>query len=283
MMINIKSLQAKLLNIAKIEGLDYQLMINRYAGEQFLVRLSQSHYADKFIFKGGSLLAYIIDTDRRTKDLDFTIKEVGNDVTHITQIIKGVLNTDLNDGLIWGETIGSLLSHPDMDQPGVRVYCHFLLGKMRGKIQLDMALGLPIGTTAITLKRIRYKDLPLIGPDVTIYTYSKELVFAEKLQIAMYRRENNTRMRDYYDMYKLIHYDLDKTLFRNCFNETCVNRAFPIANELQFSDNEFTELQKYWSAFLNKSRHIEAPKDIKEIVSKVNEKLKFCLPQIDKL
>ncbi len=54
MPINIKSLQGRLLNIAREKKLDFQMLLNRLAAEQFLYRLSQSSHVDKFVFKGGS-------------------------------------------------------------------------------------------------------------------------------------------------------------------------------------------------------------------------------------
>ena len=76
MPVNIASLHAKLLNISRAKRIDLQLLINRLASEQFLYRLSLSPYAEKFIFKGGSLLTYLIESDRKTKDLDFSIKQM---------------------------------------------------------------------------------------------------------------------------------------------------------------------------------------------------------------
>ena len=54
MPINIKSLQGRLLNITREKKLDFQMLLNRLAAEQFLYRLSQSSHVDKFVFKGGS-------------------------------------------------------------------------------------------------------------------------------------------------------------------------------------------------------------------------------------
>ena len=73
MSINIESLQAKLLVLAKEQKIDFQVILNRFGTEQFLARLSQSSNAEQFIFKGGSLLMYMIETDRKTRDIDFSI------------------------------------------------------------------------------------------------------------------------------------------------------------------------------------------------------------------
>ena len=73
MPINIKSLQARLVIVAREKKLEHQNLFNRFGVEQFLERLSRSSVARKFVFKGGTLLAYLIETDRKTRDLDFSV------------------------------------------------------------------------------------------------------------------------------------------------------------------------------------------------------------------
>lgn len=58
MPINLKSLHGRLLNVAREKGIEFQLLLHRLGAEQFLFRLSQSPYKDKFVFKGGTLLSY---------------------------------------------------------------------------------------------------------------------------------------------------------------------------------------------------------------------------------
>jgi hypothetical protein len=141
MNMNTASLHAKLLSIARKDRIEFQLLLNRFGAEQFLARLSQSSYVDKFIFKGGALLAYLIDTARKTKDLDFTISQLSNQVEEVTAVIQTVLKIQMDVCVSWSKIEGSPLTHPDMPSPGVRTICHFLVGKMRGHVQIDMAIG----------------------------------------------------------------------------------------------------------------------------------------------
>ena len=92
MTVNIASLRARLLNISKEKKIDLQFLLNRLGAEQFLYRLSQSPHAEKFIFKGGSLLTYLIESERKTKDLDFSIREISNQVDETVKIIRSVLD-----------------------------------------------------------------------------------------------------------------------------------------------------------------------------------------------
>ena len=115
MPVNIASLHAKLLNISRAQKVDIQLLLNRLAAEQFLYRLSLSPYAQKFIFKGGSLLTYLIESDRKTKDLDFSIKQMKNQVEDIVKITRSILDIAVDDGIDWKKTDGAPLVHPEMD------------------------------------------------------------------------------------------------------------------------------------------------------------------------
>ena len=47
------SVRARLLNLAKAEGSNFNQVLVRYALERFLYRLSQSAHADRFVLKGA--------------------------------------------------------------------------------------------------------------------------------------------------------------------------------------------------------------------------------------
>ncbi len=76
-MSNAMSLKAKLRNIAKNKNIPAQVVLQNYMFERFLVRLSQSEYKNKFVLKGGMLVAAIVGLDSRaTMDLDATLKNM---------------------------------------------------------------------------------------------------------------------------------------------------------------------------------------------------------------
>ncbi|MCF0216124.1 MAG: nucleotidyl transferase AbiEii/AbiGii toxin family protein [Fibrobacteraceae bacterium] len=67
------SIREKLLNIAKSQKTDYQVILIRYFHERFLFRLSQSKYCKHFYLKGGALFyAYEKLLARPTMDVDST-------------------------------------------------------------------------------------------------------------------------------------------------------------------------------------------------------------------
>lgn len=69
------SLKAKIRSIAKQKNIPAQVILQNYMFERLLVRLSNSDYTEKFILKGGMLVAAIVGLDNRaTMDLDTTLK-----------------------------------------------------------------------------------------------------------------------------------------------------------------------------------------------------------------
>ena len=50
------SIRARLLNLAKIEGIDFQLIIIRFLHERLLYRISVSDYSQQLILKGGAFI-----------------------------------------------------------------------------------------------------------------------------------------------------------------------------------------------------------------------------------
>ena len=60
------SLKAKIRNLAKKNNISAQVVLQNYMFERFLERVSKSEYKDKFILKGGMLVAAIVGLDSRS-------------------------------------------------------------------------------------------------------------------------------------------------------------------------------------------------------------------------
>lgn len=62
-------------NLSKKNSANAQILMRNYMMERFLERISLSEYKDKFILKGGVLVAAMVGLSARsTMDLDTTIK-----------------------------------------------------------------------------------------------------------------------------------------------------------------------------------------------------------------
>jgi len=65
------SVTARLRNIARNKGIDFEFVLRRYAIERLLYRLSLSPYRDRFVLKGAMLFtAWTGDPFRPTRDVD---------------------------------------------------------------------------------------------------------------------------------------------------------------------------------------------------------------------
>ena len=63
------SLKAKIRNIAKQKNIPAQVILQNYMFERLLVRLSASEYKEKFVLKGGMLVAATEFLPMRTRVL----------------------------------------------------------------------------------------------------------------------------------------------------------------------------------------------------------------------
>lgn len=108
----------------------------------------------------------------------------------------------------------------------------------------------------------------------SLLVYPPETVFAEKLQIALKKAGRNTRMKDYYDLSKLIEHALDPKKLKKCIQEVLTNRGMPLTTQILFQDEDSMRLQTYWEHFLKRENMTTAPLQINEIINKVNVYLK---------
>ena len=68
--------------------------------ERFLARLSQSEYRDKFIIKGGMLIASIVGLDTRsTMDLDTTLKGLPLTEEKVLEAVDVINKIEFHDGV----------------------------------------------------------------------------------------------------------------------------------------------------------------------------------------
>ena len=71
-------------NLSKKKSADAQIFMRSYMMERFLERISVSKYQDKFILKGGMLVAAMVGLDARaTMDIDATIKKMESIKAHL--------------------------------------------------------------------------------------------------------------------------------------------------------------------------------------------------------
>lgn len=92
---NETALKDRLKIIAKEKGLTFNEIWKQFLLERFLARLSRSKHQEKFIFKGGLLLAQYIVIGRETIDADFLMRRLKSEVPSIQSAFIDIISIDL--------------------------------------------------------------------------------------------------------------------------------------------------------------------------------------------
>lgn len=163
-------------NLSKDKSADAQILMRNYMMERFLERISLSEYRDKFILKGGMLVAAMVGLDARsTMDIDATVKGATVGIEEVENMIASIISVPVDDGVEFRvKRISEIMD--EAEYPGIR----------------------------ISMEEVRYSfKLMLEDRSIEIWAYNLETVLAEKLETVVSRATTNTRMRDFYDLHIL--------------------------------------------------------------------------------
>ena len=186
-------------NLSREKSADAQLLMRNYMMERFLERISLSEYRDKFILKGGMLVAAMVGLDARsTMDLDATVKGANVNVEEIENLISAIVSVPIDDSVKFQlKSISEIMD--EAEYPGIRVSMTTTFDGVVTPLKIDISTG-----DAITPREVRYSfKLMLEDRSIDIWAYNLETVLAEKLETIITRTTTNTRMRDFYDLHIL--------------------------------------------------------------------------------
>ena len=194
------SLKAKIRNIAKQKNIPAQVILQNYMFERLLVRLSASEYKEKFVLKGGMLVAAIVGLDNRaTMDLDTTLKNLPLTPEAIRSALEQVCSIPSDDGVTFEIGTISPIREDDI-YGGYRVMLNAKFDTLLTPLSIDVSTG-----DVITPHAVRHAFSEIFSEDKSyeLWAYNIETVLAEKIETILRRGVFNTRPRDYYDMYIL--------------------------------------------------------------------------------
>ena len=242
-------------NLSREKSADAQLLMRNYMMERFLERISLSEYRDKFILKGGMLVAAMVGLDARsTMDLDATVKGANVNVEDIENLISAIVSVPIDDGVKFQlKSISEIMD--EAEYPGIRVSMTTTFDGVVTPLKIDISTG-----DAITPREVRYSfKLMLEDRSIDIWAYNLETVLAEKLETIITRTTTNTRMRDFYDIYILdqLHGNtLNRQTLHDALLATAKKRgterhlaeAMDVLNEVESSP----VMQKLWESYRRK-------------------------------
>ena len=197
---NKDSITQKLRNKAKELDLNYNLVLSKFFFDEFLKLISISVYRENFMLKGGMLLTYSLGVQNRsTQDIDFLVKGFPIETVKLKKFLEEILG-DTNKKDIWFEINGTAEEIRAEDEyGGIRFHLIGHLANIRIPFSIDIATGDPI----YPLPRLeRYSTI--LGDNIELNMYPLETVLSEKLQTILTRAENNSRSKDFYDIYAIL-------------------------------------------------------------------------------
>ena len=250
-MSNAMSLKAKIRNIAKQKNIPAQVILQNYMFERLLVRLSASEYKDKFVLKGGMLVAAIVGLDNRaTMDMDTTLKNLPLTPEAIRKALENVCSIVFDDGVVFEIGTISPIREDDI-YGGYRVMLNAKFDTLLTPLSIDVSTG-----DAITPHAVQYNFSEIFDDEKSydLWAYNIETVMAEKVETILRRGIFNTRPRDFYDAYILTTTQkFDKDTFAEALSATASHRG----TTQQISDvpsilhniEESPELKKMWDKY----------------------------------
>lgn len=276
------SIHQRLLNLARAKNRPLNELLQYYAIERFLFRLGTLPVREQFVLKGAQMLKVWTGQtlSRPTMDIDL-LGRFNNKIENLEEIVRLCCVVEIEDGVIFDpKTISSERIKKDAKYQGVRVFVKGFLGKIRLSIQIDFGFGDRIvpGPTEVILPQL----LDLGSPQLLGYT--PESAIAEKFQAMIALDLENSRYKDFYDIWFLsrnlnftgqILSEAIKTTFEE--RKTALPNQSPNALTERFTANPAKQLQ--WKAFIRKNRLGEAI-ELAEIAGSIEN---FLMPAVKSL
>lgn len=245
-------------NLAREKRIDPLLLMKNYMMERFLERISLSPYREKFILKGGLLIAaYVGVSTRTTQDIDTTIKGIPLNEAHLRQIIEEICLINCSDHITFSIKRMDAI-HEEGQYPGIRVGMESQMDQMKIPMKLDITTG-----DVITPKEINY-SFPLIfeNRSIPILAYNLETLLAEKFETVIDRAKENTRMRDFYDLFllwQLYQNEIDSEILADAIQPTAKSRGtlknLPVSSESLKILFQTEALQNHWLNYQKKNNY----------------------------
>ena len=272
------SVHQRLLNLAHKEQENYLDVLRRYALERTMYRVSQTRQGNQFILKGAMVFCLWQEKPHRaTRDLDY-LGSGESDVAYFREFFRDLCHLEVEeDGLrLVEESIIARQMREDEEYQGVRIEMVARLENARIPLVIDIGFGDVVTPPPV---EVEFPSL-LHFPRPRIRAYHRETVIAEKFWILSQLGMNNTRLKDYYDLWTLAkHFSFEGEALCQAMQATFARRNTsllrerPVALTPAFSENPLKQSQ--WASFLKKGRLVKESIDLAEVIPVLQD---FLMP-----
>ena len=276
---NATQLKAKIKNFAKEKNMDSRTVLQEYILERFIDRISKSKYKNDFILKGGMLISSMVGVDlRSTLDIDTTIKGFEFTLDKLNEVLNEIIETDIGDMFNFKILMNKKIME-ETEYHGYRVTLEANFDTISQKFKIDISTG-----DIITPNEVKYNIKQMLSDDkIEILAYNIETILSEKIHSIIQKGEDNTRARDYYDIY-ILEKTKKEEINNNILKEAIINKFEERKNSNLVSNiylkvlnlEKNIKLKELWNEYRNKftyAKDIEFEdtiKSLKNIVSVFN-------------
>lgn len=272
---NIKNIAAsvhqRLLNKAKKSSRPFNELLQHFAIERFIYRLSKSPHVEKFILKGALMFSiWSGPASRPTMDIDL-LGIIDNNLKSIISTMKNVCRMDVEpDGMSFhAETLIATRIMKDTEYEGVRIYIQGGLNNALVSLQVDIGFGDVIVPNP---SKVIYPVL-LDFPAPELKGYTMESTIAEKFQSMVKLGILNSRMKDFYDIWMLSRmFDFRGEILTKAVKKTFENRntlitVNPTVFNPSFKNDKNKKVQ--WQGFIKKANLSNSPSNFDDVVATI--------------
>lgn len=281
------SIAARIKNWAAANSRTYQHALNRYATERFFARLETSGFADRLVLKGGNLfVVWFSGKDYRpTMDADFLCRGKSLGKEEMISIFKDICQVQFSgDGIMFDDRSINVESiRADTRYGGQRISLKAYIGNIRIPLQFDVGFGDVITPAPEKVAYPAMLDFP--SPQITAYPMFTAI--AEKCAIMVELGYENSRMKDYYDVWTILNsFDISATKLREAISRTFARRGTITTNKTPLCFTEEFAIDKkksvQWKSYLRKNQISEdCPNDFAEVAGFIAQRLLPLMPKPD--
>ncbi len=247
--------------------------------ESFLRRLVRSPHEERFVLKGGVLMA-AFDLRRATRDVDLLALRIDDDLVLAERLIVEIASVEVDDGVVF--LLDTLTSRAIRDgdvYPGVRVGLEAHLATARIKFSVDLNVGDPVIPPPI-----RTTVPALLGNGlIEMLAYPKAMVVAEKLVTAFQRGRANTRWRDFADLFVLVQGDLAESEVIGALRAVAAHRGVALRPLGEVIAGMPNEAQARWATWRQQQgAQDRVPEDFAAVLDALEERTRAWISEATK-
>ena len=274
-MSSVASVKDRLKNKSRSTGKTMQELLIAYGLERTIYRLSKSEYKEHFILKGGIFLYALYEGSyaRATTDIDFLAQRISNDTEKIKQVFSEIFLVEADDPLRFDIETLSIKPIAEMKKyHGVNVSIIAYLDRTSINVSIDIGFGDVIFPDKVEM------GFPVVLSDESpqVYAYSLCSTVAEKFEAIVSLAYDNSRFKDYYDIYVLATtQDFEGKELLEAVRETFENRHTSIAEIVAFEDGFADDplRQTRWKAFVKKKKAM-MPVSLEDTIKVIQQLMK---------